>query len=448
MDVHEVIERVLARVKPGEGERKLVDSITRELIKIAEEEIEEFGLDVRPVLVGSIAKDTYLSGDHDVDLFLAFPIDVPLKEVREEGFRLARMIGERLEGYEIGYAEHPYVRARYRGFHVDIVPCYDVKDWREVRTAVDRSILHTRWVIENLGGRNDEVRLLKRFFKGLRAYGSEAYVRGFSGYLAEILVIHYGSFLDVLEKADLMLKQKIIDPARWLRREPEIAMKTVGREIKEDNPLIVLDPVDPRRNVAANLSWERFALFYFGAMRFLKSPSEEFFFPRTAVGDYRAELRRKGTHLVTLLFDPPGLVDDVLLPQIEKSARGIARALELEGFTVLGFDYGGDYIFIEVGELSRPAVRVKRGPHFFTEMGRRFYEKNERTWVEGKDLIAEKPQEPYIVDVIEEILERGNVALGKNVREAIRRADILVDFVPRRLEESAYLFLSREQFRV
>ncbi len=136
------------------------------------------------------------------------------------------------------------MRASYRGgVSVDLVPCYDVKSWRDVKTAVDRSILHTGgWVLENLNGRNDEVRLLKRFLKGINAYGSEIHVRGFSGYLAEILIIEHGSFLEVLGKADFMLRRKIIDPGNWLKREYEIAMKTVRREIDADRPLIVMDP--------------------------------------------------------------------------------------------------------------------------------------------------------------------------------------------------------------
>ncbi|MCD6372245.1 MAG: CCA tRNA nucleotidyltransferase, partial [Thermococcus sp.] len=323
MEIENVLEKILQRIRPTEEERALVEGLMRELEGIAKETIERLGLDVKPYFVGSLAKDTYLAGDHDVDLFLAFPLDTPLEELRERGLELGKAIAEGLDGYEVAYAEHPYVRATYRGVGVDLVPCYDVRSWKDVRTAVDRSILHTRWALENLSGRNDEVRLLKRFLKGINAYGSEIYVRGFSGYLAEILVIKYGSFLDVLEKADFMLKQKVIDPESWLKKEPEIALKTVKRETEEDKPLIVIDPVDPRRNVSANLSWERYGIFYFKAHQFLEDPSEEFFFVEGDIkGNYLDELRRKGTHLVTIMFPKPDLVDDILLPQLERSARG------------------------------------------------------------------------------------------------------------------------------
>ena len=451
MDVEAVLQKVLPRIRPTDEERAFVEGLMRELEAIAGETIESLGLDVKPHFVGSLAKDTYLAGDHDVDLFLAFPLDTPLEELREGGLELSKAIAERLDSYEIAYAEHPYVRAEYRGVSVDLVPCYDVESWRDVRTAVDRSILHNSWVLENLDGKNDEVRLLKRFLKGINAYGSEIYIRGFSGYLAEILVIKYGSFLEVLKNADFMLRQKIIDPGNWLKREQEIAMKTVGREADADRPLIVIDPVDPRRNVAANLSWEKYGIFYFKARQFLEGPSEEFFFPkRKDAGSYLAELRKKGTHLVTLAFKKPGMVDDLLLPQLERSARGLEKALSGEGFRVLawntGYSGGTAFIMLETDRVVRERIRVDPGPEFFTERGQDFYSKNERVWIIGKRLYAEKNVEQNITEVIEALLKKNQVSLGRGIRESVRNASILVDYVPKEMEEEAYLLLSRRKW--
>ena len=453
MDVEAVIEEVLPKIRPTEEERAFVEGLMKELEKLAVETIGELGLDVKPYFVGSLAKDTYLAGDHDIDLFLAFPLETPLEELRKKGLKLGKAIAERLDSYELAYAEHPYVRARYKGVKVDLVPCYDVKSWRDVRTAVDRSILHNRWVLENLNGRNDEVRLLKRFLKGINAYGSEIYVRGFSGYLAEILVIKYGSFLEVLKNADFMLRQKIIDPGNWLKREYETAMRTIRREADADRPLIVIDPVDPRRNVAANLSWERYGVFYFRAHQFLERPSEEFFFGKEKrSGNYIEELRRKGTHLVTLAFDAPNLVEDVLIPQLERSARGFEKVLSREGFSVLGWDVGrkGEraFIMLEVDRREREKVKIKPGPEFFTERGWDFYRKNERVWIIGKRLFAEKTVKEDVAGVIVELIEKNRVAMGKNVRENIRNAEILLDYVPKELENEAYLFLSREKWNL
>ncbi len=453
MNITSVIEEVLQRIRPGEEERAFVRRLMDELEEIAIETAERLGINAKPRFVGSLAKDTYLAGDHDVDLFLAFPLDTPLEALREKGLELGKAIAERLDSYEVAYAEHPYVRARYRGVKVDLVPCYDVKSWRDVRTAVDRSILHNRWVLDNLGGRNDDVRLLKRFFKGIGVYGSEIYVRGFSGYLTELLVIYAGSFAGVLEKHEMILRMKVLDPAGWLRREPELSMKTVERESEAGVPLIVIDPADPRRNVAANLSWEKFGKFYFKAGDFLKKPDVGFFFPpEKPSGSYSAELRKKGTHLLTLLFEKPELIDDILLPQLERSAKGLAKALQKEHFRVFGMDYGysGEraFVMLELDRLEREKVTVKPGPELHTIRARDFYRKNERVWMEGKRLYAEKRIRENLVDVVSDLLDRNQVALGKNVREGIKRAEILLDFVPQWLERDAYLFLSREKWNL
>jgi len=453
MEMGEVLNEVLKRVKPDEEERAFVKTLMDELREITEETAGELNLSVKPYFVGSLAKDTYLAGDHDVDLFLAFPLETPLRTLRERGLKLGRAIAEKLDSYEVAYAEHPYVRASYKGISVDLVPCYDVKSWRDVRTAVDRSILHTRWVNENVEGRNDEVRLLKRFLKGIQVYGSEVYVRGFSGYLAELLIIEYGSFLDVLERADI-LRKGVIDPANWLDEEPELARRTVIREREEDKPLVVIDPVDPRRNVAANLSWEKYGRFYYKSLEFLKRPSIDFFFLRQRhYGNYIDELRERGTTLVTLIVDVVDVVDDVLIPQLERSARGFERVLTREGFNVLGWNVGRTgggraFIMLELDRRERERVRLKLGPEFFTERGREFYMKNDKVWIVGRRLYSEKEVLGDVVEVIQELLERDQVALGRGIRENVRKANILVNYVPKELAEEAYAFLSREKWNL
>ena len=446
----ELLKEVLSMIKPSEEEKKVVSAVTEAVFQIAKDEIDNYNLDIVPYLVGSIAKDTYLSGDHDIDLFLAFPTNTSLEELKKTGLELAKAIGRKLDTYEIAYAEHPYVKATYRGFEVDLVPCYNVENWKEVRTAVDRSILHTKWIIEHLDGKNDEVRLLKRFLKGINVYGSEVYIRGFSGYLTELLIIKYGSFMKLIEDIEFLGKSKIVDLGGWIRKEPEIAYKTIERE--SESPLIVIDPVDPRRNVASALSWEKFGVFYFKAREFREGPRREFFFPpEKKTGNYRGLLREKGTNLVTILFQKPDLVDDILLPQLEKSARGLEKVLKKKGFDVVDINWGymeKAFIMLEVDKVHRPKVSLKMGPEFLTESGVEFYKRNKKVWIRGKRLYSEKEVTENIVDVIKELFIKNQVALGRSIKKEIINSDILVNFVPPKLEKEAYLFLSKEKWNV
>ena len=118
--------------------------------------------------------------------------------------------------------------------------------------------------------------LLKKFLKGVGVYGAEIKVGGFSGYLCELLIIHYGSFLNLL---------KSVVNWRWRRKrividiEKSYEKKGVDPTQVFDSPLIVIDPIDDRRNVASALREDRLSEFIAAAKAFLRNPSEHFFFP-------------------------------------------------------------------------------------------------------------------------------------------------------------------------
>jgi tRNA nucleotidyltransferase (CCA-adding enzyme) len=61
-------------------------------------------------------------------------------------------------------------------------------------SATDRTpFIH--YVKKRLGKTlQDDVRLLKKFMQGIKVYGAEIKTGGFSGYLCELLILHYGSF--------------------------------------------------------------------------------------------------------------------------------------------------------------------------------------------------------------------------------------------------------------
>ena len=75
-------------------------------------------------------------------------------------------------------------------------------------------------------------------------------------------------------------------------------------------------------------------------------------------------------------------------------------------------------------------------------------EKNQKVWVRGKRLYSEKGVEEGVVEVIENLFAKNQVPLGKNIRESVKNADILINFVPRELEDEAYLFLSKEKWNI
>ena len=135
---------------------------------------------------GSVAKDTWLSENPDIDVFIRLPTSIPRKNLGEIGLKIARKAAANARQVE-RFAEHPYLEAFMDGYRVDIVPCYDAKKG-EWQSATDRTPYHTDYIRKrleiNLLG---EARLLKRFMQGIGIYGAELKIGGFSGYLCELL---------------------------------------------------------------------------------------------------------------------------------------------------------------------------------------------------------------------------------------------------------------------
>lgn len=274
------------------------------------------------ILVGSAARGTWLSGDHDLDIFIGVPEGSSLLPALE----IARSVAPK---FEERYAEHAYVHAIFEGFELDLVPCYLVEDASQILSAVDRTPFHNRYVTRRIKGLEDDVLLLKQFMKGIGVYGSELKVGGFSGYLAELLVIRHGSFIDVLKKAALWRPGEVIDLEDHSSRDHE-------------DPLVVVDPVDPARNVAAALTLDRMFQFVAASRLFLKEPDLEFFFPNPIqpLSDHelREQFAKRKSALILLEFAAPDQVEDVVFPQLRKAEQSVRALLDRNGFSVLRSD--------------------------------------------------------------------------------------------------------------
>ncbi|RLF26546.1 MAG: CCA tRNA nucleotidyltransferase, partial [Thermoplasmata archaeon] len=258
------MKTVLRRIRPGIREEKKLARAVEALMNRLREAASREGLE--PMLVGSVAKGTYLKNP-DIDVFIMFPVDVPVKEMEQRCTAIGRSV---VESWEMRHAQHPYVRGRFMGYDVEIVPCYRVDSPKNKKSPVDRTPFHTRYIQEHLRPElRDEVRLLKQFMKGTGVYGAEVRVKGFSGYLCELLVLKYGSFQGVLRAS-----------RRW-KRGKSLCLEG-GAHKSFNDPLVFIDPVDPDRNVAAPVSEQSLAVFRYAASCYLRKPSTRFFFPRDA----------------------------------------------------------------------------------------------------------------------------------------------------------------------
>jgi len=378
MNIDKIESKVLKRVKPDKEERETIKRVSEKLLEILDDKLES---KKEPEIVGSVSKGTYLKNP-DIDIFVKFPLSTSRKKMEDKILKVGREI---LQDTKEKYAEHPYIYGYYKDYEVDIVPCYDIDEISDMKSAVDRTPFHTEYIIENLAeDQKEEAMLFKAYLEGIGAYGAKAEVWGFSGYLCELLILHYGSF------------QKVIKAAKdW---KPGKTIEIVEGEKDFDDPLVFIDPVDPERNVASPVSMEKFSFFVLSCKEFLREPKLEFFFPKAVKSRSREELsdfiNRRGTELVGLKISKPDVVEDNLYPQVQKCLRKLLHQTSHKDFKTLQADYfvkDDEILFIlEVENPTLPKIEKHRGPpvwvdnteKFIDKYGKDVYLEEDRLWVD------------------------------------------------------------------
>ncbi|QLG50603.1 CCA tRNA nucleotidyltransferase [Natrinema halophilum] len=366
-----IVAEIRAEVTPDADERSHLREIAERLIDRAERAATDRCADADVLQVGSTARNTWISGDRDIDIFVRFPPDLDRETLETYGLEVGHATLP--EGHE-EYAEHPYVKGTVEGFDVDVVPCFRLESATEIRSAVDRTPFHTRYLQarldDDLAG---DIRVTKQFLTGIGVYGSDLRTRGFSGYLTELLVCEYGGFRPFLEAAADWQPPVELDPEDHGRaREtatPSRNEKVGTTDLPFDDPLIVIDPTDPERNVAAVCSPDNVARLQHYAREFLTTPRPDMFWPDEpdplSKSDLLAHIERRKTTPVAVRFTSPDLVEDQLYPQLRKSLDGITRELDGRGFDAFrGTTFADEtaVVFIELAVSERPALERHEGP--------------------------------------------------------------------------------------
>lgn len=357
-----VRDDVLDDVTPDDEERRRLEDAYRRVADRARAALDDVGVGGEVALVGSTARDTWLAGDRDIDVFLLLPPSLDRERFEEVGLDVGKAV---FPDGDVDYAEHPYVAGEEDGFDVDVVPCYAVDAPADARSAVDRTPFHTAYVEERLDGDTaDEVRLLKAFVRGAGVYGSELRVRGFSGYLCELLVLYYGDFEGVVDAAVDWRPDVVLDPGSV---GGGVDAGSVGSGL--EGPLIVVDPTDPDRNVAAAVSDDSFARFVHHCREWQRAERIALFEPATPspldAEGLREALGRRGTRLFAVLVETPDVVDDQLYPQLRKTRDSLVGELDRRGFdvlrsSVLAEDRCG--VLLECNVAEQSAVERHEGP--------------------------------------------------------------------------------------
>lgn len=331
-ELNALTKRILEKITPKKEEYAKIDALSRELEQKITGACKQEGIAAIVRVEGSIAKDTWLSENPDIDIFMRLPTSIPRKNLGDIGLKIAKKAAGNAEQLE-RFAEHPYLEIFLDGYRVDIVPCYDAKPG-EWQSATDRTPYHTDYINNHLSKEaHSEVRLLKRFMQGIGVYGAEIKIGGFSGYLCELLILKYGSFAQTTRAFAEYNQRVIIDiESFYSERKNELTLLF-------PEPLVIIDPVDKGRNVASAVQPPKLYIFIAAARTFLKKPTEEFFYPPKpevlSSAALKSQLEKRGSSIVFLVIGELNAVPDVLWGQLYRSKRSLRTLLELSDYKVL-----------------------------------------------------------------------------------------------------------------
>lgn len=363
--------------------------------------------DAKATLGGSGAKGTWLK-TFDADIFVKFSYN----KFNDKSTQLSGILETFLKKhYKIKklHGSRDYFQIKDGKFTFEIVPILDIKKAEQAKNITDVSPLHSDFVIRHKNLK-DEIRLTKQFFKAAKVYGAESYIMGFSGYVCEILTIHYGSFLNLIQAVPRWKDKEVIDIKRYYRG------KNVFSEMNQSkltSPLIVIDPVQKDRNAAAALDHEKFEIIKHKAREFMKHPSKEFFEVKTPTEqDIKKEF---GSNLVMLKAMPLKKKTDVAGAKMLKAFHYIENELLRHGFKIKESDMlwhaSGSILYYALQSIKLPQMAEIIGPPVKNEKhALAFKKKHKKTFVRGKRLFAtEKRKFAEAKNLIKELIKTSNV---------------------------------------
>lgn len=424
---------ILREIKPTESENREIQNFTNEILEYLSFLCDKRDINAEIHSVGSLAKGTYLKGKSDIDIFISFPLNTPVETLKKTGLLLGYDCSNHFNGKASEhYASHPYVTSNIGKYEVDFVPCYRIHNGNELKSAVDRTILHTNYIKKNLKEEEkDEVLLLKRFMDMTKTYGSEFKVGGFAGYLCELLILKYKTFENTLKNA-----------TKW-KFGQTIDIENYNTSQSFNDPLIVIDPTDKNRNVAAALKLNKMAEFIQSARNYLKSDNKiEYFQPlkKDITKDCIIKaFRKRESEIIAIKFNIPNIPIDTLHPQLKKTATSIAENLNKEEFKVFNYGYWSDekdiaILLFEMSNGKLNKITINKGPKiFFDKACNQFINAHgiENCFIKDDYMVQSIPRKfTQARDFIEDLLEKNNIhkiKVGKNLTESILNSYSFID---------------------
>lgn len=413
IDSAKILEKVLQKIKPQKPEIEHARELAERFLK----KIKTLGYE--GILVGSVARGTFVSGDKDLDIFVFFDSKVPREDLEKKGLEIGKKV---LEGYHVktNYAEHPYSKAAVEGFNVEIVPCYKIPFGGKIISAVDRSPMHNEYLIKKMTeGQKEDVILLKQFLKSIGCYGASISVKGFSGYLCELLILHYKTLDNLFKIVAHEWNKKII-----------IDIEGHGKNYAQFiEPLVVIDPVDAKRNVAAAVDRTVLSKFILRARDYVVKPSHDFFEVRPRKLDLKTFIH--GRNMISVSFAyPTDIVEEIVWSQLERLTRIVKTQLHENDFFVYKSAYWTDErkkcsMVFELLSSQLNQFTIQKGPEVWDkENSKAFMDKHPDYWVKRSRVFSWKKREYMKAEHLIAVLMKVGLLVPSHLQKNARKAAI------------------------
>jgi tRNA CCA-adding enzyme len=341
---------------------------------------------------GSLAKGTMVNreGKQDIDIFIVF-------DYSEDILKLEKVLGKiKLPGkLKKVHGSRDYFQIDCDDIILEVIPVVRNEDPELAENVTDVSLSHVKYIKDEVNknpGISDEIRLAKAFCQAQRCYGAESYVKGFSGYSLEVLVIHFGGFVKFLKGVG---KVRVIDPLKYFKSEREVLNEINASKLM--SPIVLVDPTYKYRNVTAGLGEETFEKFNILASNFLKKPALDYF-ERKPI-DVEGLKKMSGT-FVKLDLKTDRQEGDIAGTKMKKLLDFFAKELGRKQQKVLvkEFDYDGGQTaegYLVVAE--KPEIELRGPPvglddaikKFIKAKGKNVVKKKGHYWYKEKGGVAE-----------------------------------------------------------
>ena len=230
----------------------------------------------------------------------------------------------------------------------------------------------------------NEVKVLKKFLKSNKIYGAEIARQGFSGYISEVLIYNFKTFENLIEKMCNIKENQVIG----------ITNK------KFDTSIVIVDPIDKNRNLAAAISNQNIGKFVMLCRAFQNNPKISYFKIQ------KSKISKKfWKNLLSVRFDFSDRSPDIIWGQVKRASSTLATQLDLGGFNVLRngafVEKKQAYLFFMLKEIEISKIHSKIGPEFFRKDATdNFVKKNisstEMIWINHENKIISLENRKYI----------------------------------------------------